>query len=351
MLLAVVAAFGGCSWALGWLWARFWCGRNVRQHTLDDRCLLVGGFLRAARDLGHIFHFFSQFVAGIQVLQARIVMLQALKLVVRGFQRLVGNHEHRDALLELNLGDFSALFIEQEGGHFHWHLAVHSGCVVLHGLFLNDAQNLQCRGFRVADMARATATWTVDVRAFAQSGLQALAAHFHQTKLADSAKLHAGSVLAQCIAQAVFHFTTVLGFLHVDEVDHDQTTQVTQTHLACHFISGFQVGAGGGFFNIAALDSAGRVDVNRHQSFGVVDHDGTARRQLDGACVGRLDLMLNLEAAEQRSIVTVALHTVGVLRHDVGHELLGLFINVVGVDQDVTDVIVEVVTDSANHQA
>jgi hypothetical protein len=46
--------------------------------------------------------------------------------------------------------------------------------------------------------------------AFAQGGLQALAAHFHQAELADGAELHAGAVLAQRVAQAVFHFAAVL---------------------------------------------------------------------------------------------------------------------------------------------
>ncbi len=85
--------------------------------------------------------------------------------------------------------------------------------------------------------------------------------------------------------------------------------------------------------------------------FGVVDHDGAARGQLHGAGVGRLDLVLDLEAAEQGSIVAVALHTRGMLGHDVRHELLRLLVDVVGVDEDVTDVVVEVVADGADDQA
>ena len=39
------------------------------------------------------------------------------------------------------------------------------------------------------------------------------------------------------------------------------------------------------------------------------------------------------------------------LGHDVGHELLRLVVDVVGVNQDVTDVVIEIVADGANHQA
>ena len=60
--------------------------------------------------------------------------------------------------------------------------------------------------------------------------------------------------------------------------------------------------------------------------------------------------MFDLEAAEQRCVVAVALHPRCELGHHVAHELLSLFVNVIGVDQDVADVIVEVVANGANHQ-
>ena len=106
-------------------------------------------------------------------------------------------------------------------------------------------------------MARATAARAGNGCAFAQRRAQALAAHFHQTKLADRAKLHAGAVLPQRVAQAVFNIAAVARLFHVDKVDHDQTTQIAQPHLACDFVSSFQVGTRGGFFDIASLDGAG----------------------------------------------------------------------------------------------
>ena len=176
-------------------------------------------------------------------------------------------------------------------------------------------------------------------------------AHFHQAKFANGAKLHAGTVLAQGVAQAAFHLAAVAAFFHVDKVDHDQAAQIAQAHLARHFVGGFQVGAGGGFFDVTAFDGARRVHVHAHERFGVVDHDGTARGQLHRAGVGRFDLVLNLKAAKQRRVVAVALHAGRMLGHDVGHELLRLLVDVVRVDQDVANVMVEVVANRANHQA
>ena len=103
----------GLSW--GWLcrfrlWQRSW-RRSIRQHPLDNRCLTVCGLLRATRHSGGIFHHFSHGVAGFYVVQARVVVLQTLELVVRCFQRLVGNQQHIDALFQFNLGNFWTLFV------------------------------------------------------------------------------------------------------------------------------------------------------------------------------------------------------------------------------------------------
>ena len=230
------------------------------------------------------------------MVETRVVVLQALQPVVRRFERLVRHHQHGDALLEFDLGDFRTLFIQQKRGNLDRHLDVHGRRVVLQALFLNDAQNLQGAGFGVADVAGTAATRAGNRRPFRKRRFQPLATHFHQTELADRAELHAGAVLPQRIAQAAFNFATVLALVHVDEVDDDQAAQIAQAHLARDFVSGFQVGAGRGFLDVTALDGARRVHVDRHQCLGVVDHDRAAAWQLHRAGVGRFDLVLDLEA-------------------------------------------------------
>ncbi len=49
-------------------------------------CLLVGSCERRVT-CGRVFHFLGQLVAGVDVFQAWVVVLQALQLVVRRFQR------------------------------------------------------------------------------------------------------------------------------------------------------------------------------------------------------------------------------------------------------------------------
>ena len=83
---------------------------------------------------------------------------------------------------------------------------------------------------------------------------------------------------------------------------------------------------------------AGGVDVDRDQRLGVVDDDGAAGRQGHDPRVRGLDLVLDLEAREQRRVVAVALDPVDAVGHHVAHELAGLVEDVVGVDQDLADV-------------
>ena len=109
--------------------------------------------MRTASDRGGIFDFLGHFVAGLQVVQAWVVVLEAFEFVIGRFQPLVGDQQHMGALLEFDFGDLRAFFVEQERGHFHRHLRVHGSGVFFHRLLLDDAQNLQRRAFGVAHMA------------------------------------------------------------------------------------------------------------------------------------------------------------------------------------------------------
>ena len=60
--------------------------------------------------------------------------------------------------------------------------------------------------------------------------------------------------------------------------------------------------------------------------------------------------MFNLKAAKEGCIISVAFDTGRVLGHHVGHELVSLIKDVIGIDQDVADVIVEIVANGSDDQ-
>ena len=68
--------------------------------------------------------------------------------------------------------------------------------------------------------------------AFREGRTQTLTRKLHQAETADFGRLYASAVIADGIFETLLHGTLVLRFSHVDEVDHDQTAQIAQTHLA-----------------------------------------------------------------------------------------------------------------------
>ena len=164
-------------------------------------------------------------------------MPQSLNGVVGRLQELVGNQNNRDLQPRLELGDVSSFLVEKEAGHLHGHLNMHGRGVVLHRLFLKDAQNVECTGVDVANDAGAVATGAGDVRALVEGWPQALPGEFHEAKPRDLAHLHPGPVVVECIPQALLDIALSPAGFHVDEVDDDQAAKVPQTQLPSNLIS------------------------------------------------------------------------------------------------------------------
>src|SRR5690606_1488190 len=181
-----------------------------------------------------------------------------------------------------------------------------------------------------------------------QGWTQTLARHLQQAEAGDPAYLNPGAVGFQAFADTLFHCPLVLGRGHVDEVDDDQATDITQTQLAGNFLGGFEVGLQGSFLDVSALGRAGRVDVDGYQGLGVVDDDGAAGGQFDLTVEGGLDLALDLEAVEQRDAVFVQLDLAGVLRHHLTDEVECLVTLGRVVNQYMTDIRAQVVADGAD---
>ena len=215
-------------------------------------------------------------------LEARVVMTQALDVVMRRFQVLVGDQQQVDLQARFHLGDVRALFVQQIGGHVHRHLACTAA--VFSFMASSCSRRRTCRALDSA--SRITPVPLQRGQVMCEPSFRAgrrLARQFHQAETGDLAHLHAGAVEMQGITQALFDGALVLAVLHVDEVDDDQAAQVAQAQLAGHFVGCFHVGAQRGFLDVGAAGGTRRVDVHGHQRLGVVDDHGAAGRQLHGA--------------------------------------------------------------------
>ncbi len=80
--------------------------------------------------------------------------------------------------------------------------------------------------------------------------------------------------------QATFDGGIVAPVFHVDEVDDDKPSQITQTQLPCNFVGGFEIGFEGRFFDMPLTRGAARVHVDRDKSFRRVDDEIAAGAQL-----------------------------------------------------------------------
>ena len=332
-------------------------GRGIaRKHVLDDGNLLgtSGLFFVALHRVRIVrllhFKFGDALEALNMVVETVVVLTDAFDVIVRRLERRVRDEDDRHAVTRFEHLDVAALLVQKEGRDVDRNLRVHGARAFLHGFFLQDAQDLNGAGFGVADDAHAVAAGAGHVAPFGERRTQTLAREFHQAETRDLGHLHAGAVVVERVLEALFDGALVLRVEHVDEVDHDETTQVAQTHLAGHFVGRFAVRAEGRLFNVGAARGARRVDVDRDERFGVVDHDRAARGKRNRARIGRFDLMFDLEARKERDVLVVALDAVDHVGHDVRHELPRLLVDFVRVDEDFTDFGLEVVADGANDE-
>lgn len=174
----------------------------------------------------------------------------------------VRNQDDFDLVTVFDLHDFATFFVQKECGDVDRNLDMNDGRAFLHRFFLDDAENLQCGRFGIADMAGAVATGTGDVAAFGQGRAQTLARQFHQAETGDLVHLDTGTVVMQRFFQAILDFTAVFRRFHIDEVDDDQAAKIAQAQLAGDFFCRFAVGVECRGFNIGSTGGAGGVDVD-----------------------------------------------------------------------------------------
>ena len=121
--------------------------------------------------------------------------------------------------------------------------------------------------------------------------------------------------------------------------------------LAGDFVGGLEVGAECRVLDVVLARRLAGVDVDRDESFRLVDHHVAAGRQRDGRRIEAVELALGLVAREQRTRVLVGLHVLGVARHQHLHEVFGFTVCVVALDDHLVDVLGIEIADGALDEA
>ena len=105
----------------------------------------------------------------------------------------------------------------------------------------------------------------------------------HQAELAQRQDVVPGSVLLHVVAHALVEFLPVFGFVHVDEVHHDDASHIPQPELACQFVGGTEVDFQGiGFLPVGVLGAVAAVHIHHVECFGVLDDEVCAALVRDG---------------------------------------------------------------------
>ncbi len=107
--------------------------------------------------------------------------------------------------------------------------------------------------------------------------LDALSSQDHQTELVDLNALGGRAILPQRLFERLKDSLLISPLLHVDEVDDDDSAEVSKPDLVDDLLDRLDVDAGDGVFEPPVARVAAGVDVDRYQRLGLVDDDVAAR--------------------------------------------------------------------------
>jgi hypothetical protein len=94
--------------------------------------------------------------------------------------------------------------------------------------FFDHAQQLECNRGDRANVTGTAAKGAFVGRAFQHARPNSLARHFHQAEMRDAADLDACPVVLERVLETALDRAVVALLIHVDEIDHDEASEVAQ---------------------------------------------------------------------------------------------------------------------------
>ena len=187
----------------------------------------------------------------------------------------------------------------------------------------------------------------VDKRALERL-LDALAGDGDETEIVELKNLRWSAIGLQLFFESGHDAIAVLALVHVDEVDDDDAAEVAQTNLANDLGNRIEVGLDDGVFEASGLaDVFAGVDVDRDESFSLVDDDGAAGFEPHLGAESLVDLFGDAELFEERRLLGVELDAADERRLEALQEAQDALVLALGVDPDGREVIGDLVAEDA----
>ncbi len=129
--------------------------------------------------------------------------------------------------------------------------------------------------------------------------LDALAGNGHQAEIVELENLVGSPVGAHGFFEGLHDFLAVFALIHIDEIDHDDSAEIAQPDLTHNLFDRVSIGLDDGVFEaVGAADEFAGIDVDGHQSLGLVDDDMAAGLQPDLGAQGFFNLLGDPELVE-----------------------------------------------------
>src|SRR5690606_35720397 len=235
-----------------------------------------------------------------------------LILLIQG----LGLQSDRLAGVNFELGERGGLLVEQLLDHVlvreHHQLLE----IELPRLAQDFAEDLVAHGLRRLDEAAALACRTRRTQHVFQSFAHALARHCDETERRHRRDVVLSMICGERLLERLQHLLAVLVLFHVDEIDDDDSAEITQAQLPGDRNRRFEIRPKDRLLERSVADVCPCVHVDRRHRFGLIEDQVTARLECDLAIQRTLDLVFDAVQIEDRTLAAVELDATGVIGHE-----------------------------------
>src|SRR3954470_11972691 len=181
-----------------------------------------------------------------------------------------------------------------------------------------------------------------------QAFARALARHFDQPELRKAVDRHASAIAGERLPELVEDGVAMFFTVHIDEIDNDDSTQVSKPQLACDDLRRFEIGLEYGVVETAAANEPAGIHVDSGKRLGLIDDEITAGLEIDAACQRFFDLILDAIEIEYRPLAGIVREARDDIRHEFLSKCLDFLERLARIDENARRLIVDKIAQYAH---